>query len=866
MRTVLAWFRRRGWKPFDFQREVWEAYLRGESGLVHAPTGVGKTYAVWMGPLAEQMAEAATLKKVTGRSRRTMRGDSAAGAKTGAGAAAIQVVEKSPKAKKSARNSTLPLRVLWLTPLRALANDSVQALRTPVEELRLPWSVELRTGDTSQSLKAQQRDRLPTALVTTPESLSLLLSYPDAKERFSSLRCVIVDEWHELLGTKRGVQVELALARLRRWSENLRVWGLSATLGNLEEARDVLIPPQVDALEEVRSSARLISSALTKKIAVETLIPEDVERYPWSGHLGTKLVERVAQSIEQASSSLLFTNTRSQAELWFQALLEARPDWLGKIALHHGSLERKIRTRVEQFLQAGALKCVVCTSSLDLGVDFSPVDRVFQVGSPKGIARLLQRAGRSGHRPGATSTIVCVPTHSFELVEFAAARDAIFRRDVEGRAPLKKPLDVLVQHLVTIGIGGGFFSDELYSEVRTTHAYRDLTPMEWGWCLDFCVRGGRSLQAYPQYARLVADEVGRYGPANARVTRLHRLSIGTITSDTSLTIKQTNGRTLGSIEEYFIARLSPGDRFVFAGRVLELVRVREMTAYVRPARGKSGRIPRWNGARFPLSTQLGNAVRALMSGTGTDAGARAAAASPELKAAGPLLALQARSSALPQPDELLIETTRTRDGYHTFVFPFEGRLVHEGLSAVLAQRLAQWMPRTIHITCNDYGFELLATEDPGLDESAWRKLLSTEGLTDDLVACLNTSLMARRQFRDIARIAGLVFQGYPGQPQLTRHLQATSDLFFDVFRDFDADNLLLEQAQREVLDQQLEFERLRGAMERMRGMRLRIVATRELTPLAFPLWAESLRSQSISSESWASRVKKMVLRLERSDE
>lgn len=826
IRVVLDWFAARGWTPFDYQQQVWRAYLEGESGLVHAPTGVGKTLAAWLGPLIEHLHEEPS-------------------------AGPCSVRERRPGARRSA---SAPLRVLWITPLRALAHDTLLSLRAPTADLGLPWSVEMRTGDTSTSIKARQKERLPTALVTTPESLSLMLSYPDSQERFSSLRCVVVDEWHELMSTKRGVQTELALARLRHWRPRLRTWGLSATLGNLQQARDVLMGT---APADDRRPARLITADRLKDVRVETLIPDDVAAYPWSGHLGTRLVEGVAGSIAEARSALLFTNTRSQAELWFQALLLARPDWLGRIALHHGSLERELRRKVEQMLGAGHLRCVVCTSSLDLGVDFSPVDRVFQVGSPKGISRLLQRAGRSGHQPGATSTIVCVPTHAFELVEFAAARKALSRRDVEARPPIEKPLDVLVQHLVTIACGGGFVADGLRDEVRSTYAYRELSETEWGWCLDFCVRGGATLNAYPQYARITRDEGGRFVPSSPQAARLHRLNIGTITSDPAIAVCTTRGRRLGTIEESFLSRLRPGDHFVFAGRTLELVGLRGGKAVARPVRRGKGIVPRWNGARFPLSTQLGASVRHELA-----IALQEPAESAEIRAALPLLTMQARQSILPGPDELLFESTRTREGWHWFVFPFEGRLVHEGLAVLVAQRVAQRGPCTIHVTCNDYGFELLTTEPLDLSEDDWRRLLDADHLTEALLACLNSTQMARRPFRDIARIAGLVFQGYPGAERPARQLQASSDLFFDVFRDFDAGSLLLEQAQREVLDQQLEIRRLHAALERQRSARWMLQRTAQLSPLAFPLWAESLRAQSISSESWAQRVKKMAMQLE----
>jgi ATP-dependent helicase Lhr and Lhr-like helicase len=815
-RALHDWFASRGWEPFAFQREVWAHYRAGRSGLLHAPTGTGKTLAVWGGPL-------------------------------------IEALETSPAPVEGdlKREHAEPARVVWLTPLRALATDTAHSLAEPVAELGLPWTIELRTGDTTQSLKAKQRTRLPTALVTTPESLTLLLSYADARRAMRTIRAVVVDEWHELMSSKRGVQAELALARLRMWNPGLRTWGLSATLGNLDEAREALVGRGPHAEE-----AALVTGRMPKKTRISTVLPADVERFPWAGHLGTNLLEPVLESIAKARSTLLFTNTRSQTELWFRAITYAKPEWLGEVAIHHGSLDRDVRNEVEDRLRAGSLRCVVCTSSLDLGVDFSPVDQVIQVGSPKGIARLLQRAGRSGHSPGRTSAVLCVPAHAFELVEFAAARDGAKQRDVEPRPAIRKPLDVLVQHLVTIGAGGGFTRAQLHDEVRTTHAFSKLTDEEFGWTMDFLTRGGAALGAYPEYQRLKEDGE-RFTASDDRIVRRHRMGIGTITADTAIAVKFGNGQSLGHIEESFVARLTPGDRFVFAGRVLELERVREMTAWVKTARSKKGIVPRWQGGRSPLSTKLAARVRERL-----DQARRGLYEGPEMRAVRPMLELQLRWSTLPAPGELLVETTTTRSGAHTFVFPFRGRLVHEGLGALLAHRIARTRPATLDITANDYGIELRSAQPLRLDADEWPTLLTQERLLEDLLECVNESQLARRRFRDIARIAGLINTGFPGSGKSNRQLQASSELFFDVFSEFDPSNLLLDQAKREVLEQQLELQRMRTALDELSIADVRIIEAPHLTPLSFPLWAESLRAQHISSEQWKDRIGRMVLHLE----
>jgi len=491
-RLILDWFKQRGWTPFEFQREVWSAYLAGDSGLIHAATGTGKTYAAWMGPLLEWITE-------------------------------------HPNRKTWAKLPPPPLRVLWITPLRALAADTAEALSAPLTDLQIPWLLESRTGDTSAAVRARQRQRLPSALITTPESLSLLLTRPDAADLFRDLRAVVVDEWHELMATKRGVQTELALARLRHWRPDLRTWGLSATLGNLDTALETLLG------STPRAPGKMIRGAVPKTLRIESIIPPQIERFPWAGHLGTKLLPEVLSVVDSGSSALIFTNTRSQTEIWYHAILNARPEWAGEIALHHSSLDRTVRDWVEDALRAGKLRCVVCTSSLDLGVDFTPVDSVLQVGSPKGVARLLQRAGRSGHRPGVESRVTCVPTNAFELIEVAAVRDAITAGHIESRSPFEAPLDALVQHLVTIALGGGFRADELLDEVQTTHAYRDLTDAEWAWALDFVTRGGEALRNYPEYARLSVEN-GQYIVTDKEIARRHRMSIGTIVSDASLRV------------------------------------------------------------------------------------------------------------------------------------------------------------------------------------------------------------------------------------------------------------------------------------------------------------------------------------------
>jgi len=804
-----AWFAARGWKVFPFQRDVWQAAMAGQSGLLHASTGAGKTYAVWF--------------------------------------AALQRAARHKRPR-------VGLKVLWLTPMRALAADTLRALQESATSLLPAWQIEARTGDTGSAQRARQNKRLPDTLVTTPESLTLMLSKADAIAQFAQLDMVIIDEWHELMGNKRGVQTQLALARLRHWNPGLVVWGLSATLGNLAQAREALMPDGV-----------AVEGHVAKDIVVDTLIPDHPSRFPWGGHLGLQMLPRVVEEIERHATTLVFTNTRSQAELWYQNMLDARPDWAGLIALHHGSLDKQVRDWVELGLKNGQLKAVICTSSLDLGVDFLPVERVLQIGSAKGIARLLQRAGRSGHAPGRVSRLTLVPTQSMELLEAAGARQAVAARDIEARPVPYKPLDVLVQHMVTIALGGGFRSAELLAEVRTAWSYRDLTEEEWQWALDFIARGGQTLAVYPEYRRVLPDDEGVYRVPDAAIGRRHRMGIGTIVSDSSLQVKYVSGGRLGSVEESFISRLKQGDHFLFAGRILEFVRLHEMTAYVRRATGTRGAVPRWQGGRMPMSSELAHAALEQLRLATIDG---AETLGPEMQAIAPLLAIQQKWSALPTPDTTVIETMHSREGRHLFMFPFAGRSVHVGLASLIAWRVARVTPVTFSIAVNDYGFELLAAQELDwtalldVGHGAKAGLFCTDNLLEDVLASLNATELSQRRFREIARIAGLILQGFPGQPKSARQLQASSALFFSVFRQHDAGNLLLTQAQREVLEQELELTRLRATLEELQARHISFHQTRRATPFGFALMVERFR-EKLSTEKLSDRVARMVRELEK---
>lgn len=809
---IKNWFSSKGWEIFPFQHKVWNAFHEGKNGLLNAPTGSGKTFALWMPNL-------------------------------------IKWIDENPDNYQS--KSGNGLKVLWITPLRALAKDIEKALQLSVNDMEIPWEIGRRTGDVSQSIKQKQNRKMPEVLITTPESVHILMAQKKYKRHFKNLDAVIVDEWHELLGSKRGIQTELGLSRLRSLRPDLSVWGISATIGNLDEALEVLVGP------ETGSNSVIIKANVQKNIEAVSILPDEVENFPWHGHLGLKLLPKILPIIDESRSTLIFTNTRAQSEIWFQNLLETRPDLAGTIAIHHGSLDRKVRDWVETSLHEGMLKAVVCTSSLDLGVDFSPVETVIQVGSPKGVARFMQRAGRSGHQPGSTSKIYFVPTHALELVEASALRSAINTEEMESREPILKPYDVLIQFLVTLAVSDGFYPDEIFSEIKNTFAYQTLSIKEWEAILQFITVGGKSLGQYNEYSKVDIEDNGLYKVNDRRVSRRHRMSIGTIASDAMLRVKYLSGKTLGAVEEWFIAQLNTGDTFWFAGRNLELVKINEMTVYVKRTKGKSSKVPAYLGGRMSLSSNMTHILRKKMhqavSGDFTDI---------ELKALEPLFKIQNDWSILPDQDQFLIEKSFSREGCHLFFFPFEGRYVHEGMSALIAHRISKMTPITFSIAMNDYGFELLSDQDIPIEAALENNLFSTNDLVEDIMASINSAELAKRRFREICQISGLVFKGFPGQAKTKKHLQMSSSLFFDVFMEYEPDHLLLQQAFDEVMSYQLDEVRLRKALKKISEQEIIFKQTERFTPYAFPIMVDRLR-EKLSSEKLIDRIRKMQKQLEK---
>lgn len=806
---AIQFFESKHWKPFPFQLKAWQAYLAGKSGILNAPTGSGKTFALWMPVL-------------------------------------LEYIHNNPKTWKKAQKNGI--QIIWVTPLRALAQDISLAMQEVCNQIGLPWKVEVRNGDTSAKQKQAQQRNPPECLVTTPETLHILLAQKDNQKLFKDLKAIVVDEWHELMGNKRGVQVQLALAYIKNLkTEPIKIWGISATIGNLEEAHKILLGD--------KSSVHIIKADIDKKIDMQTIYPDELEKYPWSGHLGIQLVDQVIQVIEEKKSVLLFTNTRAQTEIWYQKIMEKRPDWAGWVAIHHGSLDQSVRTWVEEALHLGKLKLVVCTSSLDLGVDFRPVETVIQIGSPKGVARFVQRAGRAGHQPGLPSQIYFVPTNSLELVEAAALRSALENGEMESIHCPKLTFDVLIQFLITLAVGDGFFPQAILSIIKSTFTFAELTDEEFNWILSFITKGGESLQSYEEFSKVEILKGNFYKVINKRTAMRHRLSMGTIVSDPMLKIKLRNGAFLGMIEEYFIAKLKPGDRFFFSGRGLEFIKIKDQVVQVQLAKKKTNNIPAYMGGRISLTSKLSSKIREIL-----EDASNGIYQSEEVQFIAPLLLLQQTLSAIPNNQSLLIEKNISKEGHHVFFYPFEGRMIHEILGALIAYRISVSYPISFSIAMNDYGFELLSDRPIPIEEILEEDLFTMDGLVDDITTCINESEMAKRKFRDVATIAGLVFQGFPGKPMKFKHLQSTSGILYGVFEEYDTDNLLLKQAHREVLEFQMEKDKIFSAIQKINSQQIILKNPGQFTPFSFPIMVDRLRA-SLSSESLEDRIAKMKAQL-----
>ena len=798
-KVIQQWMTDKNISPFRFQIETWKKFGNGYSGMVVAPTGFGKTYSVFLALISD-------------------------------------FLNRPEKYGKG-------LKMIWITPLRSLSKDIAKAMQEAIEEIGLDWTVGVRNGDTDPKIRQQQVKNMPEILVATPESLHLLLGQKKHQRFFQDLQTIVIDEWHELLGSKRGVMVELGISQLRKYVPKIKIWGITATIGNLDEAMEVLIPYHIKKTK--------ITAKEKKKIDILSVFPDEVEILPWAGHLGHKLADKVVPIILNSNSTIVFTNTRSQSEMWYQLLLDAYPDFAGQIAIHHSSIDAHLRIWIEENLSNGKLKAVVSTSSLDLGIDFKPVDTVIQIGSAKGVARFLQRAGRSGHSPFETSKIYCVPTHSLELIEVSALKEAVKNNVIEPRDPQVLCFDVLVQFLMTLAIGDGFYPQDIYPQIKETFAFQQMTDEEWKNILDFLTIGGKALKSYEEFHKVVIDETGLYKVTSRRISMLHRMNMGVIVSDAMLKVKFISGGYIGMVEEYFISRLKKEDKFILAGRVLEVAMIKDMTVFVRASKGKAF-APSYLGGRLPLSSNLGRFLREKLSGA-----LNPKASEKELKFLHPLLVNQEERSHIPEENEFLVELIKNREGYHLFMYPFEGRLVHEVMAALIAYRISKLAPISFSMAMNDYGFELFSDKEIPLNEDNLEQILTRENLMTDVISSINAAEMARRKFRDIAVISGMVIQNFPGQQRSNKSLQSSAGLIFKVLEDYDPEHFLVRQAYTEVFNMQLQEQRLVEAFKRIEKSKVILKFANSFTPLSFPIKVDSLR-QTLSSEDLDSRIKRLV--------
>lgn len=786
---ISKWLAIKKWKFLPFQKEAYLRYYEGKSGLISVPTGAGKTYSVYLPALSQLHA-----------------------------------------------NPGKGIQILYITPLRALAKDLESTLKQPIDDLELPYRVEKRTGDTSVSIKNKQKKSPPEILLITPESLAVMLTDPEAVLKFSQLQTIILDEWHELLASKRGVLCELCLAKLKTWSPLVKIWGLTATIGNLEEAAQACV-----GMDRIPT---LITAQMDREVILDTILLKTIKELAWAGHLGMRMLPYVMQKLSPEHPTLIFTNTRNQAEKWYQAILAEKPEWKHILALHHSSIDKTSRETIEEGIKSGLLRFVVCTSSLDLGIDLPKVEKIIQIGSPKSVARLIQRAGRSSHTPLTPCHIAIVPTHALEIIELKGYRLALKDHFVEERISLKKCYDVLLQHLTTCAIGGGFDPNDIFNEIKTTASFADLSQAEFDQCIHFLVSGGNALEAYPDYKKLVFKE-GLYVVEDRLMIRRHKMSIGTISSDPYIPVKLLKGKMIGMVEESFLSQLKAGDSFLFAGRRLKLVQYRDLTAYVRLTTENQLQTVVWKGSRLPFSPSLGMMLRKALS--------HFEKPEPEDQLVKEIVRIQTAISYLPKENELLLEILKSSEGWHLFVYPFEGKTIHEGLAMLVADRLSKLIPSTLTLSCNDYGFEILSNS-PFDEKTLTTALFSPQKNSKEIEELINMHELSKGCFRDLARIAGLIFQGFPGKHKSQRQVQISTALLFDVLQKYDPNNLLIEQAKREVTEKQFETKRLKNVLERLSTSHIVIKLLQKFSPFSLPLFIERVH-QRLSTESIEDRIK-----------
>jgi ATP-dependent Lhr-like helicase len=774
--NFAAWFSSRGWSPRAHQIEILRMAEDGQSALLIAPTGGGKTLAGFLPSL---------------------------------------IALAQPRA-------TASLHTLYVSPLKALAADIARNLQNPVHELGLPVRIETRTGDTSGEKRRQQKDNPPDILLTTPESLAVLLSQEDAKKFFATLKSVVIDEIHAMAGTKRGDQLALGLARLATLAPAARRIGLSATVAH---------PQSLLEYVGLGGPARLIEVAEQAPPKLRMMLPEI--RIAWAGRMGLASASVILARIAEAGMTIVFVNTRAQAELLFQEIWKLNEKTL-PIGLHHGSLDLAQRLRVESAMASGALRAVIATSSLDLGIDWGGVDQVIQVGAPKGVSRLLQRVGRSNHRMDEASEAILVPANRFEVLECQAAIEGVAARELDGDAPPQGGLDVLAQHLLLTAAGGPYHPDDMYAEILRASPYQNLTRKNFDDVLRFVEDGGYALSSYERYQKLFRDSEGRVHIRGARTARQARMNVGTIVEAPLLKVRMKN-QNLGEVEEYFANTLRPGDTFMFAGRLLQFLRIRETTLECADGGTGTPMVPAYAGARLPLTTNLAARVRVMLH-------------DPEAWHAYPepvreWLELQRERSELPGPEGLLVEIF-PRDGrWYLVAYTFEGRNAHQTLGMLLTKRMERAGAAPLGFVATDYVLAAWSANEPG----DVKDLFDQDMLGDDLESWMAESSMLRRTFRNVAVIAGLIERHHPGADKNRRQVTINSDLIYDVLRRHQPDHILLRATRADAAGGLTDLSRLSLLLARAQG-KITVRRLDRVSPLAVPvlldIGRESVRTEA----------------------
>ena len=791
-----GWFAARGWQPRPHQLAMYAQVSAGNSALLIAPTGGGKTLAGFLPSLVEL-------------------------------------------AQGAAGNG---LHTLYVSPLKALAVDIARNLETPVAEMGLPIRIEARTGDTPAHKRQRQKTNPPDILITTPEQVSLLMAQEGAEHYFANLKTIILDELHALAPTKRGCLLALAIARLEKLAPGLKRIGLSATVAEPDSLRAWLMPQRDADAEDLASFVEARGGA---EPDITILTPQE-ERMPWSGHSAVYALPALYDAIKTAHMALVFTNTRSQAERLFHELWTLNEDAL-PIALHHGSLDVSQRRKVEAAMAAGSLRAVVCTSTLDLGIDWGDVDLVVNVGAPKGSSRILQRIGRANHRYDEPSRALLVPANRFEVLECEAARAAAFAgaQDAEGPAELKR--DVLAQHILGCAVAAPFHPDALYDEITTAWPYRKLTRADFDQAVDFVSTGGYALKAYERYAKLKPLADGRLRLAHPRLAQAWRMNAGTIVEAEMLKVRLASrrkssagkplntwgGKVLGEVEEWFVEQLSVGDTFLFAGQVLRLEAVEELNALVSRTSDTDPMIPSYQGGKFPLSTYLAARVRQMLAEPTSWSGL------PEQ--VRDWLNVQRWKSVLPRPDEMLVETFPRASKHYLVCYPFDGRLAHQTLGMLLTRRLERWGMKPLGFVCNDYALSVWCLRDLSLaietGHLSLTQLYDEDMLGDDLDARLAESMLMKRTFRTCAIIAGLIEKRWPGQEKSGRQMTVSADLIYDVLRSHQPDHWLLKAAWDDAASGLIDARRLAQMLARIKGHIVHKPLD-AVSPLAVPVMLE----------------------------